>query len=97
EPPPMAERRCDLGGRYRLGIGRAHAACASGRADTFHECLVKEVTGVRRRPEPDLAPCPAVGRPDNAPLLGHAPGGPVNRATALITDIGYHLAGADEP
>src|SRR6266566_2462975 len=55
------------------------------------------MTGVRRRPEPDFAPGSAVGRPDNAPLLRKAPSGPVNRVAELITDIGYHLGGADEP
>src|SRR5216684_8809761 len=97
EPSPVAKRPCDLGSRDRLGIGWANTACASGHADACHECLVEELARVRRRPEPDLAPCSAVRRPDNTSLLWKRHGGPVDRIAELITDIGYHLGGADEP
>ncbi len=97
EPPPTAKRRCDLGSRHRPGIGWANAACTSGHADAFHECLVEELAGVRRRPEPDLAPHPLVRRPDNTSLLWKRHGGPVDRIAELITDISYHLGRADEP
>src|SRR5215471_17350586 len=97
EPPPTAKRRCYLGSRHRLSIGRANAACTSGHAYAFHECLVEEMARVPRRPEPDLAPCPAVRWPDNTSFLWKGHGGSVDRIAELITDIGYHLGSADEP
>src|SRR5262249_58441514 len=57
----------------------------------------EERRGGGGRRDPALAPGPAVRRPDTPPLLGKAPGRAVNRVAELITDVGNHLGGANEP
>src|SRR5262245_43200913 len=47
EPLPIAQRLGDPPGRDRLGVSRANAAPACGRADTFRKCLVDEMAGIR--------------------------------------------------